>query len=737
MRRLGTITWALVLLLCLFIIGLRFQNTLPIETDFLSLLPDEEQSEWVRQANSLMKEEVTQRVVILVKAKEFETAKSFANEIVKQLAPYADLNKQQDQIQDFGKTLFKYRANLLSDQDRKWLGNGQGEKVSKRALAQIMSPFGLSDGKLIKEDPYLLLPAYLASRPKLKKNFKIKDGWDLIGDHIVLVFKLRGQAFNQNFQDEFVSAYESLKTPNGVEILKTGAVFYGQRGIEQAQSEATLIGAISLSGIILLNIIFLRSIRPILLSLLAISSGIIGGLGVCLLLFGKLHLMAFIFGAGLIGIAVDYTFHYCCDGLGEEKSNSVLRTQNIARPLTFGVISSSLGFLILATAPFPGLQQIAIFATAGLIMAYLTVMCIYPLIDKSTGVMHFKRLWGFDRNWSLIIAGVSILGALAGATLFHIDDDVRRLQSLPLDLKAEEDQIRNITGLDNATRILLVHGKNEQDVLQLEENLLPKLSNIQGKGDIIGFQAMAQLIPSIKKQKENRDLVQNTLLGEKLDKHLSHIGMTRKNNIYGEALYLDPEGFLPEFRLAPSVHLIRLSGVTNTEALIDLASNHENVRLVDQVKNISETLGKYRERAILLIGFSCLIIWAFLVKNYGFKNASIILSVPISAVVLTPFIASIFGESFTFFNAMALLLVLAIGLDYALFSHEASSEKYSGVMIANGLSAASTIMAFGLLALSDMYAIHAFGMTILIGISIAYALAPLTHIKKQEDKSYE
>ena len=731
MRRLGAIAWSLVLILCLIVVALRFQNTVPIETDFLSLLPDEEQSEWVRQANSLMKKEVTQRVVILVKAKEFKTAKLFAKRTVDQLAPYADLTKKQDQINDLWETLFKYRANLLSDQDREWLVKQQADKVSKRALAQIMSPFGLSDARLIKEDPYLLLSSYLASRPKLKKDFKTKDGWDLIGEHIVLVFNLKGQAFNQNFQEKFVSAYESLKAPIGIEVLKTGAVFYGQRGIKQAQSEATFIGAISLSGIILLNIIFLRSVRPILLSLLAISSGVIGGLGVCLILFGKLHLMAFVFGAGLMGIAVDYTFHYCCDGLGEEKSNSFLRTRNISRPLTFGVISSSLGFLILATAPFPGLQQIAIFATSGLIMAYLCVMCIYPIVDKSTGIMRFKRLWAFDRNWSLIIAGISILVALAGATLFHIDDDVRRLQSLPLDLKDEEDKIRKISGLDNTTRILLVHGQNEQEVLQLEEKLLPKLTDIQNKGDIVGFQAMAQIIPSIKKQKENRTLVEKTLLGDKLDEHLNHIGMTKQGAVYDEALYLDPEGFLPGFRLAPSVHLIRLSGVTNTERLIDLASKHENVRLVDQAKGISETLGKYRERAILLISFSCLIIWAFLMKNYGFKNASIILSIPICAVVLTPFISSIFGESFTFFNAMALLIVLAIGLDYALFSHEASSHKFSGVMTANGLSAASTIMAFGLLALSDMYAIHAFGMTILIGISIAYALAPLTHIKKQ------
>ena len=558
----------------------------------------------------------------------------------------------------------------------------------------------------------------------------------MIEGYIVLVFNLRGQAFNQNFQDDFTQVYESLKTPDTVEVLKTGAIFYGQRGIEQAQSEATFIGGISLLGIILLNIVFFRSLRPIFLSLLAISSGVISGLGICLLIFGKIHLMAFIFGAGFIGIAIDYTFHYCCDGLGDGKSNGYLRTRNIARPLTLGVISSSLGFLLLATAPFPGLQQIAIFAAAGLIMAYLCVMCIYPMVDKTAGVMHFKDLLGFNRSWSAIIACISILGALAGTAFFHIDDDVRRLQSLPLDLKIEEDKIRAITGLDNATRLLLVHAQDAEAALQLEEEILPKLADIQNKGDIIGFQSMAQIIPSIKKQKENRNLVERFLLGERLNEHTALIGMRYDNDVYGEASYLDPKSLLSSdllsgFRLAPTVHLIRLSGVSDTQRLTEISTQYETIRLVDPARDISATLGKYRERALLLIALSCFLIWMFLAKNYGIKHASAIIGVALSAVVLTPFIAALFGEAFTFFNAMALIVVLAIGLDYALFSYESNPRKYSGVMIANGLSAASTIMAFGLLALSDTYAIHAFGITILIGISIAYVLAPLAHINRR------
>jgi predicted exporter len=55
-------------------------------------------------------------------------------------------------------------------------------------------------------------------------------------------------------------------------------------------------------------------------------------------------------------------------------------------------------------------------------------------------------------------------------------------------------------------------------------------------------------------------------------------------------------------------------------------------------------------------------------------------------------------------------------------------------MVANAMSALSTMMAFGLLAFSDLYAIHAFGVTILIGITISFVLSSLLRPQEQESK---
>ncbi len=76
------------------------------------------------------------------------------------------------------------------------------------------------------------------------------------------------------------------------------------------------------------------------------------------------------------------------------------------------------------------------------------------------------------------------------------------------------------------------------------------------------------------------------------------------------------------------------------------------------------------------------------------------------------------------FNYLALILVLGIGIDFTLFIAEARHEL-DATMFAITLSALTTMLSFGLLSLSGTYAVHSFGLTVLIGIACAYLLAPL------------
>ncbi|MEZ9233688.1 MMPL family transporter, partial [Vibrio amylolyticus] len=82
-----------------------------------------------------------------------------------------------------------------------------------------------------------------------------------------------------------------------------------------------------------------------------------------------------------------------------------------------------------------------------------------------------------------------------------------------------------------------------------------------------------------------------------------------------------------------------------------------------------------------------------------------------------------FGSTLNLFNLLALILIIGIGIDYTLFFSE-HNQSHS-TLLAITLSALTTLLSFGLLALSNTHAIHSFGITVLAGIFVAWLLAPI------------
>jgi predicted exporter len=762
LNKIGVLVYLLAIVCAVIVITIRFSNGVPLETNLLALLPDSESEDWVQQAQKIQQSQGSEKIILLVGHEKFGIAREAAVLVESILVEEEILEKKPDHAGDLaaselGKKLFLYRAGLLAPQDRQAIKAGEGEKLADRARAQIFSPLAFSTSDNIRKDPFLLFPAFLSSLQETGPNFYVREGvlttendgrWFILVDGV-----LSGPAFDQIQQTRTFAAFNRAEKEvtgkfSNVDILKTGAVFYSREAFNQAEKEATLIGGISLLGIVFLNFLIFRSLKPLLLSLLAIGSGIVGGLAIALLFFGKLHLLAIVFGAGLIGIAVDYSFHYFCERFQKDTPSGQQRISAIKSGLTLGLVSSVLGFLTLSLTPFPGLQQIALFSASGLTMAYLAVLYIFPLLDRSSRGLPGERIlqvsmwmhyFWTNKDWRkarIVAFMVLLLVGVLGIVRFQIDDDVRHLQSLPQELQKEEGEIRSLAGIEDEAYHFYVRGTTSEDVLQLEERLQADLDRLVKSDKITGYRAVSRIIPSKARQNNNRELVSRNLF-PKLGNHLDNIGLSDsetsvpfENNLDIDEL---TESDLPaDIRLQKLVstpgeviHAITIIGVKEPAELLTLAATSRDVALVNQANDLTKTFGTYRFRALIMLFVAYCVVWVFLSLRYGLLGAVRVMFPSIGAVVLAPCVIALFGEAFTFFNAMSLILVFAIGLDYAIFNREAMAERKPRAMLANGLSAISTILAFGLLALSDTYAIHAFGVTILVGIVLAYCLAPL------------
>ncbi|MGZ5053282.1 MAG: MMPL family transporter, partial [Methylobacter sp.] len=115
--------------------------------------------------------------------------------------------------------------------------------------------------------------------------------------------------------------------------------------------------------------------------------------------------------------------------------------------------------------------------------------------------------------------------------------------------------------------------------------------------------------------------------------------------------------------------------------------------------------------------------------KFGWRNAATIMSVPVAALAVSLAMLGWFDQLFSLFNLFALLLVLGIGVDYGLFFFMAGDRRAS-TSLGVTLSALTTLLAFGLLAVSSTEIVHAFGFTVTAGIVTALLCAPLIELKE-------
>jgi predicted exporter len=88
------------------------------------------------------------------------------------------------------------------------------------------------------------------------------------------------------------------------------------------------------------------------------------------------------------------------------------------------------------------------------------------------------------------------------------------------------------------------------------------------------------------------------------------------------------------------------------------------------------------------------------------------------------------GVPLNLFNWLALMLVLGVGANYAVFLREGCLRAdadadlgavWTGVL----LSAATTLLSFGMLGMSGMPVLKSFGATLALGIAVSVLLAPI------------
>jgi predicted exporter len=787
------LTFALVAGLLLLGIWLLAVRHLPLQTNVLALLPATERDPLAEQAVEHLAGSVSDRVVVLIGAPDAHVARTAAarfDTLARASGAFASVQGKVPPLDPVFLSNFyrPHRFQLLSPADRADLQaqlrrNAAGD-AALAPLSLSNSPFGLTDAT---DDPFGWLDRWLMRLPFGQLRMLPDDGWlsaRQAGKTWVLVsLQTQGSAFDSAVQRRIAQFFDTAQgqivgVSPGVEVLRSGAVLHAAGARSQAEAELHRIGIVATLGIALLTLWAFRSGRLLAMGLATMAFGTLCAALATLVIFGELHLLTLVFGAALIGETVDYAIQYFV-GVGGLTREAAQRTLPILRPaLRIALATSVLGYAILGTVPFPALRQIAVFALAGLLSSYAFVVWALPaFLPREVPALRAPVI-ALAQRWLAIwrgalagrrgtaVGGLILLACLPGWWRLSVDDDVRRLISRDPTLVAQEQAISRITGIDGAPQFWLVQGDSEEAVLRREENLGARLDDAAARhhAPFDGWIGVSQFVPSAQRQLDNRALLgaarfdaPDALIGAmtragfrpafarqyataydiesdtpplRVDQWLAWPGSTPLRMLWMGQVSTPTGAQTDPAKTRRFASLVRPLGLRDSAAAARVAADLPGVTYVDKAASISTLFARYRVASGLWFATALIVVAGLLTRRYGWRGA---VSTLTPTLLATAAVFAAFGYlnlPLTLFAQMGLMLVLGVGVNYAIFLREGElradgDPRMAAIAVAGTLmSAATTLLSFGLLAFSAMPSLHAFGLTLTIGIAFALWLAP-------------
>lgn len=767
-----------------------WQNGARVQSDILAMLPHLQQDKLTERALNQVEATLADQVYIALVAKDETTAIAAAKLLMQKLetdlvatgknAALTDIRSADMQLGEaLGQYYFPHRFKLLTAPQAEALATKDIGNLIEAATAQLYNAFSYANSNLLAQDPLLLFPANLLA---LAPSSKVKASQGILlanqGDNVAAVVMAKGQesAFNPNAQLAQMTALtlglDAVKQSYpDITLLKAGALFHAIAATQTAKSEISILGLASLLGVIALVWLAFRSVMPLLLAIVTISSGLLLAVTLTLNVFGELHLLTLVFGTSLIGIAIDYSFHFYCERLSDTERSAQATVAYIFPTVTLAFITSALAYVGIGLAPFPGMQQVAIFCAAGLLGAYLTLILAYPLLAGSrlpSGSRPLALAGKYLANLTQLsnrlttplgmgmFALVIVVWCLVGVTKLTVDDDIRHLQQSPVSVTEPENKLRQLLSGGTDNQFLLVRAASEEALLQQLERVSPMLNAAITNQELGNYVSLSRYLPSHQRQ-DTAYRLQGEIYQTQIDTVLTSLGLDENlkpelqaSYLAAKEQYISPADFftleagkqLAPLWLAPNGKatdydalndggvsaeygaIVLLGGIQQIDALKARFAHDESVQLIDKVADISAIMGHYRLLTLKLLALALGIALLLFSLNFGIKKAAVVVAVPALAALLTLATLGLTGSPLSLFHALALILVFGIGIDYSLFF--ASAQHHGkAVMMAVFMSACSTLLAFGLLAFSQTQAIHYFGLTLSLGIGFTFLLSPL------------
>jgi predicted exporter len=581
--------------------------------------------------------------------------------------------------------------------------------------------------------------------------------------------------------DQVRSAFSQVQAalPGGSELrlLISGAPLFAVNSRSTIESEARQLSMIGTLVVGLLLALAFASLRALAVGLLPVASGMAAGIAAVALVFGNVHAMTLGFGATLIGETVDYAIYYLIQARPSGAGQAPPNAHGSGDPgwrrwlaqswptVRIGLLTSVCGFAALVFSGFPGLAQLGVFSIAGLIAAALTTRYLLPVLVPNGAPgrglrRHMARIAGAivhhlpRRRMAVAVLAIAAAGAIGwrGAGLWQ--SDLASLSPVSAAAQALDADLRADIGASDARTMVVARGPDAQTALAAAERAGAALDTLVDQGHLAGYDSPARLLPSVAVQKTRRAalpdeatlrerLIQATTGGalpaDRLQPFVADVQAARTMAaldaeslrdtpiaaLVGSMLMRSPDGawtaLLP-LQPSGSNHTIDTSAVQAALAGIDAAQ----VQVIDIKHELDRLYAGYLREAVVQAGVGAAAVLLLLGLHLRALRRLVAVVLPLAlAVLITLGALAAGGTAVGILHLVGLLLVVAVGSNYALFFDALQQraalddDTLASLLLAN----VTTVAAFGLIALSAMPALSAIGRVVAPGALLALLLA--------------
>ncbi|MGJ7567416.1 MMPL family transporter [Variovorax sp. GB1R11] len=564
------------------------------------------------------------------------------------------------------------------------------------------------------------------------------------------------------------SAYQAATREMGAsapKLLLSGPPVFSVMSRDKIKTEAihlAVVGGIVMGGLLLLAF---ASPRALVIAFLPVATGVVIGTASVSLVFGSVHGLTLGFGSTLIGETVDYAIYYLIQarqvGAGAVAGTGWQRWRDLNWPtVRLGLLTSVCGFAALVFSGFPGLAQLGVFSIAGLVSAALATRYVLPVLapDGATGMgmrkymaqMAGALVRGLPRlRWPLAALGVAALGLVLwqGGHLWRAD--LGAMSPVPKAAQQLDETLRNDIGASDGGVLVVAYGDDEQSALRHTEAAAARLDALVDKGELIGYETVTRVLPSVETQTARiaslpsseilrANLAEATkgmpLPASRLGPFVDDIEAARKllpvqradlssgplASVVNTLMYERPGG-------GWGTLVVLHPGKTFDQGRLEAAlTGLPEVQVVDVGRELAGLYQRYLHEAFVQVLLGALAVVVLLgIYLRSWRRLLAVCQPLLFAVVLVLGGMAVLQSALGILHLVGLLLIVAVGSNYALFFDQlrttgrADEDTLASLMLAN----LTTVVSFGLIAISDIPALSSIGRVVAPGALLALLLS--------------